>query len=100
MKERPSDSYFKPKTTLKPMTAKERTLYAMYYKQCCSKAILFMFIEGAGSTKCKPEYAYESKWKDENMNIYARKVDRPNVTYLDFSRSNSLISSTRQDSLS
>ena len=88
MKDWPSGSYLNLKTVLNPNTTKERIVYAMGYKYCRSKVILFLFNEGAGHTECKAEFAYEAKWKDQNLNTHVRKVDRPHVAYLYFSQSN------------
>jgi len=90
MKDGPSGSYLTLKTKVNIGTLKERTVFAMGYKYCCSKVILFLFNEGAGHTICKPEYAYEAKWKDENLNTRVRKVDRPHVAYLYCSKPNTI----------
>ena len=71
-------------------TPQARTVYAMGYKYCRTKVILFLFNEGAGHTECKPEYCYEAKWKDVNLNTRIRKVDRPHVAWLYFSKSNEI----------
>ena len=54
--------------------------------------------EGAGSTYDKVEYAYEEKYKDENLITHDRKVDIPRVAYLNFSRSHiiNLMNQVRQ----
>ena len=38
----------------------ERTVYAMGYKYCRSKLIMFLFNKGAGHTECKSEYVYNA----------------------------------------
>lgn len=51
MKDWPSDSYLNQKTLLNTGTTKELIVYAMCYKSCCSKVILFMLNEGSGHTE-------------------------------------------------
>ena len=82
MKDWPSGSYLNLKTSIEG-----RTMYAMGYKYCRSKVILFLFNKGAGHTECKSEYAYQAKWKDDKLNTQVRKIDRPHVAYLYFSKS-------------
>ena len=85
MKDWPSGSYLNLKATIGT-----RTVFAMGYKYCRSKTVLFLFNEGAGHTECKVEYAYEAKWKDNNLNTHVRKIDRPHIAHLYFSQSNAI----------
>jgi len=58
----------------------EKVIYALGYKYCKSKVLQFIFDEGAGHTECRAWYAYEAKWKDEDLNTLSRKIDRPRVS--------------------
>ena len=63
-------------------------IYALGYRYCKAKVLHFIFTEGAGHTECRPEYAYEMKWKDECLNTLTRKIDRPHACHLCFSSCN------------
>jgi len=54
--------------------------------------LFFIFTEGAGHTEYKKEYAYEAKWKDENLNtlLSTRMIDQPHVCHLYFFNCNAV----------
>ena len=67
---------------------RRKVVYAVGYTYCKSKGLHFLFTVGAGRTECKPDYTYEAKWKDVNLNTLTRKIDRPHVCHLYFSSCN------------
>jgi len=84
----PGGSHLLLKTVLNKGRLNEKVIYALGYKYCCSKVLFFIFTAGAGHTECKPEYAYEAKWKDDNLNTLTRKISRPHVCDIYFKNSN------------
>ena len=90
MKPWPGGSHLLLKTVLNEGRRDEKVVYALGYKYCKSKVLFFIFTEGAGHTECKPEYAYEATWKDDNLNTLTRKIARPHVCDLYFRNCNAI----------
>ena len=80
MKTWPASSHLLLRTALNKGRRNEKVIYALGYKYCKSKVLQFIFDEGAGHTECRAWYAYEAKWKDEDLNTLSRKIDCPRVS--------------------
>ena len=83
MKEWPAGSHLVLKTTIEGTT-----LYAVGYKYCNRKTLMFIFTEGAGHTE--PGAPYIAKWRDNNHNPCTKPIDRPSVISFYFKRSNGI----------
>ena len=75
---------------------KGKTMYAVGYKYCSKKTLLFIFNEGAAGTE--PGVPYITTWIDENNNQLFRDVPRPQVCAIYFGDSNiiDILNSQRQ----
>ena len=75
---------------------KGKTMYAVGYKYCSKKTLLFIFNEGAAGTE--PGVPYRATWIDENNNQSFRDVPRPQVCAIYFGDSNviDILNSQRQ----
>mmetsp|Transcript_1406 Transcript_1406/g.2559 ORF Transcript_1406/g.2559 Transcript_1406/m.2559 type:complete len:267 (-) Transcript_1406:216-1016(-) len=81
MKNWPGGSHLVLKTTLHGVV-----LFAIGYKYCKSKILMFIMTEGAGHTE--PGDPYIVKWVDDNSNQMQRRIPRPDVLSFYFSHSN------------
>jgi len=97
----PAGSHLLLRTVLNKGRNSEKVIFALGYKYCKAKVLFFIFTEGAGHTECRKEYAYEAKWKDENLNTRTRMIDRPHVCHLYFSNCNviDVLNQSRQSDL-
>jgi len=97
----PAGSHLLLRTVLNKGRNSEKVIFALGYKYCKAKVLFFIFTEGAGHTECRKEYAYEAKWKDENLNTLTRMIDRPHVCHLYFSNCNAIdvLNQSRQSDL-
>lgn len=81
MKNWPGGSHLVLKTTIDGID-----LFAIGYKYCKSKVLMFIMTKGAGHTE--PGDPYIAKWVDENANQMQRRINRPDVLSFYFSHSN------------
>ena len=77
MKDWPAGSYL----VLETVVDDDVKLYAMGYKYCSKKVILFLFNEDAGHTECMETEQYLAHYKDDNLNTHERKIPRPNIAF-------------------
>lgn len=81
MKKWPGGSHLVLKTTVDGID-----LFAIGYKYCKSKILMFIMTEGAGHTE--PGDPYIAKWVDDNSNQMQRRIKRPDVLSFYFKHSN------------
>lgn len=83
MKHWPGGSHLVLKTSLNGVI-----LYAIGYKYCKSKTLMFIMTEGVGHTE--PGEPYVAKWIDENLNQMHRRIPRPSALSFYFNHSNTV----------
>jgi hypothetical protein len=81
MKDWPGGSHLVLKTTVDGID-----LFAIGYKYCKSKTLMFIMTDGVGHTE--PGEPYLAKWIDNNLNQMHRRIPRPAAVSFYFNHSN------------
>jgi hypothetical protein len=83
MKHWPAGSHLLLKTTIEG-----DVLFALGYKYCNSKTLMFIFTDGAGHTQTGAPYV--AKWRDDTGNPCTKPIARPSVISFYFKRCNGI----------